>query len=74
MTITATEFKAKCLALLDEVNRTGKPLIILKRGRRVASVVPASEERPWLALQGTGRFTGDPFAPVIGESEIQALR
>jgi prevent-host-death family protein len=74
MTISATEFKAKCLALLDEVGRTGEPLVITKRGRPLARLVPAGEEKPWLALRGTGAFVGDPFAPVIKESEIEALR
>jgi len=74
MTISATEFKAKCLALLDEVGRTGEPLVITKRGRPLARLVPAGEEKPWLALFGTGEFVGDPFAPVIEEFEIEALR
>ena len=37
-TVTATEFKAKCLALLDEVNETGDTLTITKRGKAVATV------------------------------------
>jgi prevent-host-death family protein len=39
-TISASEFKAKSLALLDEVAETGEPLVITKRGRPVAQVVP----------------------------------
>lgn len=39
-TITATEFKSKCLALLDEVNQTGDTLTITKRGVQVATVEP----------------------------------
>ena len=34
--IKASEFKAKCLKLLDEVNETGEPIIITKRGKPVA--------------------------------------
>ena len=37
--ITATQFKAKCLGLLDEVAATGEDLIVTKRGRPVARVV-----------------------------------
>ena len=37
-TVTATEFKAKCLALLDEVNESGETLTITKRGKAVATV------------------------------------
>lgn len=74
MKITASAFKAQCLRLLDQVSRTGEELIILKRGRPVARVVPAREEKPWLALRGRGEFTGDPFATVVDEADIEALR
>ncbi len=37
-TIPAGEFKAKCLAILDEVNATGEPVLITKRGKPVARV------------------------------------
>ncbi len=39
-TMSAAEFKAKCLAVLDEVNRTREPVTVTKRGRPVARVVP----------------------------------
>lgn len=74
MKITASAFKAQCLRLLDQVSRTGEELIILKRGRPVARVVPAREAKPWLALRGRGEFIGDPFATVIDEADIEALR
>jgi prevent-host-death family protein len=38
--ITATQFKARCLRLLDEVAETGEPLVITKHGRPVARVEP----------------------------------
>jgi len=44
--VPAGEFKAKCLAYLDEVDATGEILIITKRGRPVAKVTSAEEERP----------------------------
>ena len=74
MTITATEFKAKCLALIDEVQEKGGELLISKHGRPVARLVPAGAEKPWLALRGKGRFTGDALAPVVDEKDIEALR
>lgn len=40
-TLTASRFKARCLALLDEVAETGESLLITKRGRPVARVGPA---------------------------------
>jgi prevent-host-death family protein len=76
MQMAAAEFKARCLALLDRVNKTGESITITKRGRVVARLVAAEdpEERPWMRLRGSGQFVGDPFAPVIDESEIEALR
>ena len=43
-TIPAGEFRAKCLQLLDEVQRTGEELVVTKRGRPIARLVPT--ERP----------------------------
>ena len=73
-TITATEFKAKCLQLLDEVQRSGQDLVISKRGKPVARVVAEKPPMPWLALRGSGGYTGDPFAPALAEIEIDALK
>jgi prevent-host-death family protein len=74
--ITATEFKAKCLALIDEVHDRGEPVTITKHGRVVARLIPAFDEtaRPWLALRG-GIVTwhGDPFAPAVDEADVKAL-
>jgi prevent-host-death family protein len=73
--ITATEFKAKCLHLLDEVQRTGEELVISKRGRPVARVVAERASQPWLSLRGKkGGYKGDPFGPAVKESEIDALK
>lgn len=38
--IAAGEFKAKCLHILDEVNKTREPVTVTKRGKPVARVVP----------------------------------
>jgi len=57
MTITrevpAGEFKAKCLALLDEVDATGEEIVVTKRGRRVARVIPVTARQPHPSLLGT---------------------
>jgi antitoxin (DNA-binding transcriptional repressor) of toxin-antitoxin stability system len=42
-TLTATEFKAKCLRILDDLGPQG--IIILKRGRPVAKLTPLSPRR-----------------------------
>ncbi len=73
-TISTTEFKAKCLQLLDEVQRTGQDLVISKRGKPVARVVAEKEPQPWLALRGRGKVLGDLFEPVLQETEVDALK
>ena len=42
-TISASQFKAKCLSLLDDVAESGGEIIVTKRGRPVAKVVPVEE-------------------------------
>lgn len=63
-TIAAGEFKAKCLALLDEVAATGKEIVITKRGKEVAKLVRVEKkpEKVWGRLKGTGKIHGDIFS------------
>ncbi len=76
MKISATEFKAKCLALIDQVHESGKPVLITKRGRVVASLIPQEDldQKPWLQVRGTVQWSGDPLKPAVDEQEIEALR
>ncbi len=75
--INATEFKARCLALIDLTAASGEIITITKRGRVVAKLVGESEQdiRPWQALRAhEARWHGDPFAPAVAEEEIEALK
>jgi prevent-host-death family protein len=74
MQMSATEFKAKCLKVLDQVHQTGEPLHISKRGNVIAVLVPPPRDQPWKGLRGKGRMSGDPFAPVLSEDEIEVLK
>lgn len=77
MEASASEFKAKCLALLDRVRTEGITVVIRKRGKIVAKLVAETDsrdERPWFDLRGQSHFTGDPFAPAISEHDIDAFR
>lgn len=51
--MTASRFKAQCLALLDDVASTGSPLLVTKHGRPVARVVPIEPPR---SLRGSVKF------------------
>jgi prevent-host-death family protein len=60
--VSATEFKAKCLALLDEIQQRGGSITITKRGRPVAVVGPAKAnawKSPKNSWAGKARIAGD---------------
>jgi len=60
--IPAGEFKAKCLHLLDEVQQQHAPIIITKRGKPIAKLVPLEEEKPaqlFGYLRGSVTIKGD---------------
>jgi len=77
-TVPISKFKATCLALLEKVKRTGKPILVTRRGQPIAEVVPptSSGVRPaWLgSFASTGRIVGDIVAPAAGEDEWESLR
>ncbi len=67
MQVPAGEFKAHCLQLIEEVRAGRYEVVITKRGRPVAKLVPLEEPgtRPLLGyLQGSLTVTGDIVTPV----------
>lgn len=65
-TIKASEFKAKCLGLMDEVARTGDPVVITKNGKPVAMLAPYGKKRASLAglHRGSIEILGDIVSPL----------
>ncbi len=67
MEISAAQFKARCLKLMDEIARTREPIVITKRGRPVAKLVPADPERRkplFGCMAGTVTAEADIMAPL----------
>lgn len=64
--IAAGEFKARCLALMDEVHERGSEYIITKRGIPIARLVPVPVTRRALlgSMKGTAKTLGDIIAPI----------
>ena len=62
--IGASAFKAHCLALLDRGAETGESLVVTKRGRAAARVVPARRTEP-ASLRGSVTLRGDIVAPIL---------
>ncbi len=73
-TIKASEFKAKCLKLMDEVAEGGHHIIITKNGRPVSRLVPYRERPRSLFGIDEGRIEiiGDIIEPVDAEWEAEA--
>lgn len=73
--IAAGEFKAKCLALMDEVQMKRSPIIITKNGKPVAQMVPIVDKKEldpiFGFMRGKGRITGDVTAPIYTDEEYE---
>lgn len=67
-TMNASDFKTKCLAIFDEIAKTGEGVTILKHGKPVAQVLPAVEREqgyPQDTLKGTVEIMDDIVSPVL---------
>jgi prevent-host-death family protein len=66
MSIPAAVFKAECLKLMDEVARTGQPIVITKHGKPVAQLVPVPAEPKSLFgyMRNSVTIKGDVVAPT----------
>jgi prevent-host-death family protein len=75
--VAISEFKAKCLALLAQVEKTKTPIRITRRGRVVAEVVPASPVRStdWMgSMKDRIQILGDIISPASDESDWEVFR
>ena len=76
--IAISEFKAKCLALLEQVQKTKKPIRVTRFGKPVAEVVPVPPEKgpgDWIgSMKGTIKILGDIVSPASEEQDWEALR
>jgi prevent-host-death family protein len=72
--VKASEFKAKCLALMDEVARTGDKLVITKNGKPLVELVAHRPKKrsPFGIWQDSVKITGDIISPI--DVEWEALK
>jgi prevent-host-death family protein len=68
--VAAAEFKAKCLALFDEVESRQRSFVVTKRGRRVARVVPLPADKE-SSLVGSLLHEEDLVAPIEDDWEAE---
>jgi len=74
--IAAGAFKTNCLAIMDEVQAKHEPVVITKRGKPVAKLVPVIEEADdiYNFLAGKGTIAGDVVSPALSNGEWGKLR
>lgn len=75
-TMAAGSFKAKCLAVMDEVQAKRETVVITKRGKPVAKLVPVNAETDdiYNFMAGKGAVTGDVVSPAISVEEWGELK
>jgi prevent-host-death family protein len=75
--ISISKFMARCLAVMKEVRLSGEPVLVTKRGKPIAEIVPPA--RPVTGerlgnMVGTARIVGDIVSPVFDEKDIEAAQ
>jgi prevent-host-death family protein len=75
-TMRAGEFKARCLKVMDQVRATREPVIITKRGRAVAKLVPVDRRGDDIfgCLKGVVEIVGDIESPLVAPEDWEANR
>lgn len=78
MELTATEFKAKCLSLIDQVHAGGESVVITKHGRVVARLVAASTTSTIAEIReklcGSVISYVDPFESAVKPEDVEAYK
>ena len=76
--VAISEFKAKCLALLESVRKTRKPIRITRHGKPVAEIVPPANvmsREEWIgSMQGSMKILGDVMSPATDADDWEVLR
>jgi prevent-host-death family protein len=76
--VAISEFKAKCLSLLEQVQKTKKPILVTRFGKPIAEVIPASPKAgagDWIgSMKGTFEILGDIVSPAGDEQDWEVLR
>ena len=76
MQVSAADFKANCLKYMEIVAKEHEEIIITKRGKRLAKLVPLTEDKPidvFGALRGTIKFRANIIDP-LDELEWEAQK
>ena len=75
--VAISEFKAKCLAIFDEVQKTKQPVRVTRRGKPIAEVIPPSTDpqKDWMGfMKGKMKIVGDIVSPASDPEDWEVLR
>ena len=75
MILSVTEFKAKCLSLLERIRSSGETITLTRRGAVIAEVKPAAKPggvSPQDSLRGSVKIRGDILGPVLSPTDWEA--
>jgi prevent-host-death family protein len=72
----AGEFKARCLRVMEDVKKYRTPVVITKKGRPVAKLVPPDEPPTDIfgCMTGTAKIVGDIESPLLPPEAWEAVR
>jgi prevent-host-death family protein len=72
----ASVFKARCLTVMNDVQATGEPVVVTKRGKPVVKVIPAGTENSDLFgfMAGRLKIIGDIESPVVPLKQWKVLK
>jgi len=72
----ASAFKTKCLTVMNEIQATGEPVIVTKRGKPVVKVIPAEPEKGDILgfMAGEFEIVGDIESPVVPPSHWKIMK
>jgi prevent-host-death family protein len=72
----ASAFKTRCLSVMNDVQATGEPVIVTKRGKPVVKVIPAEPEKGDILgfMAGEFEIVGDIESPVVPPSHWKIMK
>jgi prevent-host-death family protein len=76
--VSISEFKAKCIGLIEQVCKTKQPLRVVRHGKPLVEIVPTSEKvdrMEWIgSMKDSVEILGDIISPATDEDDWEVLR
>ena len=74
-TVKISELKMDCYSILKKVEQTKEGILITRKGKAIAKIIPSSSNGSWLgSMASTGEIVGDIVSPVVEAGEWEVLK